>query len=33
MKSTIEGTINEYTVNGHKISENPVLNKADVGLD
>lgn len=33
MKSTIESTINEYTVNGHKISENPVLNKADVGLD
>lgn len=33
MKSTIEDTINEYTVNGHKISENPALNKADVGLD
>ena len=26
-------TIDAYTVNGHKISENPVLVKADVGLD
>ena len=25
--------IDNYTVNGYKISENPVLNKADVGLD
>ena len=26
-------TIDNYTVNGYKISENPVLGKADVGLD
>lgn len=25
--------IDEYTVNGHKISENPVLDKTDIGLD
>ena len=25
--------IDAYTVNGYKISENPVLNKADIGLD
>ena len=26
-------TVDNYTVNGHKISENPVLNKTDIGLD
>lgn len=25
-------TVNNYTINGHKISENPTLNKSDVGL-
>ena len=28
-----KAAIDAYTVNGHKISENPVLTKADVGLD
>ena len=39
IESTIDSKVNElketvdnYTVNGHKISENPVLNKTDVGL-
>lgn len=26
-------TVDNYTVNGYKISENPVLNKTDIGLD
>lgn len=28
----VKNTIDQYTVNGHKISENPTLTKADVGL-
>lgn len=28
-----KNTIDNYTVNGHKISENPTLTKTDVGLD
>ena len=31
--NTDKETIDNYTVNGHKISENPVLTKTDVGLD
>ena len=30
--NTAKETIDNYTVNGHKISENPTLTKADVGL-
>lgn len=32
-KQEVRDIVDEYTVNGHKISENPVLNKDDVGLD
>lgn len=28
----VKNTVDGYTVNGHKISENPVLTKADIGL-
>lgn len=31
--NTDKETIDNYTVNGHKISENPVLTKTDVGLN
>ena len=31
--NTDKETIDNYTVNGHKISENPTLTKTDVGLD
>lgn len=30
---SVKSAIDNYTVNGHKISENPVLTKADVGLE
>lgn len=32
-KQEVRDIIDEYTINGHKISENPVLNKTDIGLD
>ena len=32
-KQEVRDIIDKYTVNGHKISNNPVLNKIDVGLD
>jgi hypothetical protein len=31
--NTDKETIDNYTVNGHKISENPVLTKTDIGLN
>lgn len=31
--TSTKDTVDNYTVNGHKISENPVLNKTDIGLD
>ena len=32
-KQEVRDIIDEYTINGHKISENPVLDKTDIGLD
>ena len=32
-KQEVRDIIDEYTINGHKISENPVLNKTDIELD
>lgn len=32
-KQEVRDIVDNYTVNGHKISNNPVLNKIDIGLD